>query len=82
MWCLSETLDDRSLETFIDFSLKTRFSIEYETWRGQRKEINERFKRTLAQRQTELHAKLEQESEGIRVELQAAVVDEVLKAYP
>jgi hypothetical protein len=66
----------------MEFSLKARFSIEYDTWKRQRKEMNERFKRTLTQRQTELHAKLEQESEGIRVGLQAAVVDEVLKTYP
>jgi hypothetical protein len=82
VWCLSENLDDWSLETLMGLSLSSRFSKEYDAWKQQRNRIKKRFQRALAQRQAELHAALEQESEGIKVNLREAVVGEAIKAIP
>jgi hypothetical protein len=82
VWCLSESLDDGSLDDLMCLSLKDRFSKQYDSWQTGRKSIKQRFQRALAERQAEQHARLEQESEGIKVELHKAVVDEVLKVFP
>ncbi|KAI0247518.1 hypothetical protein BJV78DRAFT_1380231 [Lactifluus subvellereus] len=81
-WCLSETLDDNTLENFMILGPGTRFSKEYDAWKRRRKEITQRFKRTLARRQTDLHVILERDSEDTKAKLRAAVVGEVLKAFP
>lgn len=82
MWCLSETLEDGSLETLMRLGLSTRFPKEHDSWRRQRIEIKERFRRVLAQRQEELHGILEQDSKNIQAKLQEAVISEVLKVFP
>jgi hypothetical protein len=82
VWCLSESLDDGSLDDLMRLSLKDRFLKQYDAWQRGRSNINQRFQRALTERQAELHAALEQESEGIKVELRKAVVGEVLKAFP
>jgi hypothetical protein len=82
VWCLSENLDDGSLETLMGLSLGSRFLKEYDAWKRQRNVIKQRFQRTLAQRQANLHTTLEQESEGLKVNLREIVVGEVLKAFP
>ncbi|KAI0250888.1 hypothetical protein BJV78DRAFT_1154831 [Lactifluus subvellereus] len=82
VWCLSETLDDGSLETLMRLGLSTRFPKEYDSWKRQRNEIMQRFRRALAQRQGELHVILEQGSKDIQAKLQEAVVSEVLKVFP
>ncbi|KAI0250862.1 hypothetical protein BJV78DRAFT_1127282, partial [Lactifluus subvellereus] len=74
-WCLSETLDDDALENFMILGPGTRFSKEYDAWKRRRKEVTQRFKRILAQRQTDLHVILERDSEETKAKLRAAVVD-------
>ncbi|KAI9460718.1 hypothetical protein F5148DRAFT_1377366 [Russula earlei] len=80
--CLSDTIDDKSLETLMELGLKSKFPSEYTNWRKAREEIAHRFQETLVTRQEEMNAKLEQDFEGIRVKLREAVVVEVLKAFP
>lgn len=82
VWCLSESLDDGSLDDLMCLSLKARFLKQYDAWKAGRSKIKQHFQSALAERQAELHATLEQDSEGIKVELRKAVVDEVLKAFP
>jgi hypothetical protein len=81
-WCLSETLDDDSLETFMILGPGTRFTREYDAWKRKRREIAQRFKSILSQRQTDLHVILERDSEDTKAKIRAAVVGEVLKAFP
>jgi hypothetical protein len=80
--CLSETIDDKSLESLMELGLKTEFQNEYADWTKGRKEISRRFKETLAKRQAEMNAKLQQGFEDMRVKLREAVIFEVLKAFP
>ncbi|KAI0297435.1 hypothetical protein BC826DRAFT_166673 [Russula brevipes] len=80
--CLSEKIDDNSLEILMGLGVNTRFPNEYATWERRRKEITQRFQETLANRQEEMHAKLEQTLEDIRARLREAVVTQVLKAFP
>jgi hypothetical protein len=81
-WCLSETLDDDSLETFMMLGPGTRFKSECKAWTRKRREIAKRFKRILSQRQTDRHVILERDSEDTQAKLRAAIVGEVLKAFP
>jgi hypothetical protein len=82
VWCLSESLDDGSLDDLMCLALRTRFSKEYDAWQRERNEIQQRFQKALTERQAELHVKLEQESEGIKQELRKYVVNDVLKTFP
>ena len=80
--CLSEKIDDASLDTMMKSGLETRFPEEYAAWQGRRKQILRRFYDTLAGRQVEMHAKLEQDLGNIRIKLCEAVTAEVLKPFP
>ena len=63
VWCLSETLDDSSLETLMRSGLSTRFPKEHDIWKRQRNEIGQRFRRALAQRQEGPHVKVKSEED-------------------
>jgi len=80
--CLSEEIDDKSLESLMELGLKTKFLNEYADWKKGRKEILQRIQGTLAKRQAEMNVKLEQDFEDIRVKLREAVIFEVLKEFP
>lgn len=80
--CLSEKIDDASLDTMMKSGLETRFPREYAAWEGRRKQILQRFCDTLTGRQAETHAKLEQDLENIKTKLWEAVTAEVLKPFP
>jgi hypothetical protein len=82
VWCLSETLDDSSLETLMHLGLSTRFLKEHDGWTQRRNEIIQRFQRALAQRKEQLHVMLRRYSTDIQAKLQEAVVSEVLKVFP
>jgi hypothetical protein len=62
--------------------LSTRFPEEYEAWEKRRTKIEKRFQKTLAERQEESHATLEQDSEDIQAKAREAVIGEILKAFP
>ena len=81
--CLSETLEDQALKTLMrTMTLGTRFPKEYEAWEKRRIEIEKRFQKTLAKRQKEFHATLEQTSGDIQVKVREAVIGEIVKAFP
>jgi len=80
--CLSEKIDDKSLEALIELGLRTRFPKECTAWERRRKEVIQGFRGAIAERQDEMHTKLEQSFADIRLKLQEAVVAEVLKAFP
>ncbi|KAH8977863.1 hypothetical protein EDB86DRAFT_2816692 [Lactarius hatsudake] len=81
--CLSEKFDSASLKSLLTaLSLRTRFPKEYEAWERSKNEIERRFQQILSQRKAEIHAKIEQDFEGIRVKVQRAVVGELLKTFP
>ena len=80
--CLSEKLEDKSLETLIELALDTRFSNECAAWKERRKDIMQGFQETLAERQGAMYAKIERDFEDIRVKIQEAVIVEVLEAFP
>jgi hypothetical protein len=80
--CLSEEIDDKSLETLMKLGLRDRFPNEFATWERLREEIRRRFKGTRTERQKDMRTMLERNLEDIKVELREAVIIEVLKAFP
>ena len=80
--CLSETLDDKAVKTLMRLGLSSRFPEEYEAWEKHRTKIEKRFKTTLAERQEETRATLEQGSGDIEARAREAVIVEILKAFP
>jgi hypothetical protein len=80
--CLSEKIDDKSLETLMKLSLIDRFPKEFATWERRRGEIIQRFQGIRTERQNEMYIMLERNLEDINVELREAVIIEVLKAFP
>ena len=75
--CLSEEIEDEPLETLIELSLRARFPNACTTWERRRKEVMQSFQGTITERQVEMHVRLEQNFEDLRVKLQKAVVAEV-----
>ena len=59
-----------------------RFPKEFATWERRRGEIIQRFQGIRTERQKEMYTKLEGDLKDINVELQEAVIIEVLKAFP
>jgi hypothetical protein len=82
VFCLSEKIDDNSLETLMTLGLSDRFSNEFTTWERRRKEVTQRFQATFTERQKEMHTILERNLKDIKVALREAVIIEVLKAFP
>ena len=82
MLCLSETLDDKAVKTLMRLGLSARFPEEYEAWEKRKTKIEKRFQKTLAERQEETHATLEQDSGDIEAKARDAVIVEILKAFP
>ena len=80
--CLSDKIEDQLLEALMRLVLRTGFPDECTAWERRRKEVMQGFRGTITERQAEMHVKLEQSFEDIRVKLQEAVVAEVLKAFP
>jgi hypothetical protein len=80
--CLSEKIEDKPLEALMKIGLRARFSNECKAWERRRKEVMQGFRGTITEKQAEMHVKLEQSFEDIRIKLQDAVVAEVLKAFP
>lgn len=80
--CLSEKIDDKSLETLMKLGLIDRFPKEFAMWERRRGEITKRFHGIRTERQDELHIRLEHDLEDINLELREAVIIEVLKAFP
>ncbi|KAI9455071.1 hypothetical protein BJY52DRAFT_1388982, partial [Lactarius psammicola] len=81
--CLSEDLDSASLKPLIaTLDLSTRFPKEYKAWEKGKNEIERRFQQIISLRKAEIHAKIEQEFDGIRVTVQRAIVSELLKIFP
>jgi hypothetical protein len=80
--CLSEKIDDRSLETLMKLGLIDRFPKEFATWERHRGGIIQRFRDIRTERQNEMHTMFERNLEDIKVKLREAVVIEVLKAFP
>ena len=82
MLCLSEEVDDESLETLMKLGLSDRFPNEFARWERRREEIAQHFRETCSKQQKEMLTKLVQIFENIKVRLRQAVVVEVLKAFP
>ena len=82
MLCLSERIDDKSLETLMKLGLMNRFPKEFATWENFRGEIIQRFQEIRTERQNEMHMMLERNLQDINVELRKAVIIDVLKAFP
>ena len=82
MLCLSEKIDDKSLEVLMKLGLNDRFPKEFATWERLREQTIQRFQGIRTERQNEMHIKLERDLEDINAELWEAVVIEVLKAFP
>ena len=80
--CISEKVDDKSLETLMELGLIDRFPKEFATWERHRAEIIQHFREIRTERQNEMHIMLERNLEDINVELREAVIIEVLKAFP
>ncbi|KAI9455142.1 hypothetical protein BJY52DRAFT_1122187 [Lactarius psammicola] len=81
--CLSEDFDSASLKPLITtLGLSTRFSKEYKAWEGGKNKIERRFQKIISLRKAEIHAKIEQDFDGIRVTVQRTVVSELLKIFP
>ena len=80
--CLSEKMDDKSLETLMKLGLINRFPKEFAMWERRRGEIMQRFRGIRTDRQNEMHTMLERDLEDIKVKLRKAVIIEVLKAFP
>ena len=80
--CISEKIDDKSLETLMELGLIDRFPKEFATWERRRAEIIQHFRGIRTERQNEMHIMLERNLEDINVELREAVIIEVLKAFP
>ena len=82
MLCLSEKINDNSLEMLIKLGLRYRFPNAFATWERRREEITQHFQGTLTEREREMRTTLEQNSEDTKVKLREAVIIEVLKAFP
>ena len=82
MLCLSEKIDDESLEILMKLGLRDRFPNEFAAWERRREEIKQRFLGSRTERQKEMHTNLERNFEDIKVRLREAVIIEVLKAFP
>jgi hypothetical protein len=80
--CLSEKIDDESLEILMKLGLRDRFPNEFAAWERRREEIKQRFLGSRTERQKKVHANLERNFEDIKVRLREAVIIEVLKAFP
>lgn len=80
--CLSEEIDDKSLETLMKLGLRDRFPNEFTTWERCTKEIKRHFQETRTDRQKEMYAMLERNLDDIKVKLREAVINEVLNAFP
>ena len=80
--CLSEEIDDKSLETLIKLGPRDRFPNEFATWERCRKEIKRNFEGTRTDRQGAMYAMLERNLDDIKVILREAVINEVLNAFP
>jgi hypothetical protein len=80
--CLSEKIDDKSLETLMKLGPSDRFPKEFATWERHRKELMQHFQGMRTERQKEMHMMLERNLEAIKVKLREAVIIEVLKAFP
>ena len=80
--CISEKIDDESLDSLMKLGLSDRFPKEFAMWERCRGEIVQHFQGVRTERQKEVHIKLERDLENINVELQEAVIVEVLKAFP
>ncbi|KAH9029436.1 hypothetical protein EDB85DRAFT_2251894, partial [Lactarius pseudohatsudake] len=79
--CLPKKFDSASLKSLVTtLSLGTRFPKEYETWERGKNKI--RFQQIISKRKEEMHAKIEQDFEGIQAKVQRAVVSEILKTFP
>ena len=82
MLCLSEKIDDKSLETLMKLALIDRFPNEFATWEKRRGEVIQRFQGIRTERQNEVYIMLERNLEDINVGLREAVIIEVLKSFP
>jgi len=80
--CLSEKIDDRSLQTLMKLGLIDRFPKEFATWEQHREGIIRCFQDIHTERQNEMHIMLDRNFEDIKVKLREAVIIEVLKAFP
>jgi len=80
--CLSEKIDDESLDTLMKLGPSDRFPKEFATWERRKGEINQRFQGTLAERQNEIHTILERNLKEFKIKLREAVIIEVLKEFP
>ena len=76
MFCLSETLDDKALETLMSIGLSARFPKECESWEERRIEIEKRCQNPYTKRRSEIPARSIQEM------VREAVIGEILKAFP
>ncbi|KAH9988133.1 hypothetical protein BJV77DRAFT_1061467 [Russula vinacea] len=77
--CLSEKIDDKSLETLMKLGPSDRFPKEFATWERHRKEITQRFQGTRTERQKEMHTMLERNFEDTKVNIQEGVIIEGIK---
>lgn len=80
--CLSEKIDDKSLETLMGLGLINRFPKEFAKWERHREEIIQRCRDIRTDRQNEMHTTLGRNLGDIKVKLREAVIVEVLKAFP
>ena len=80
--CLSDKIEDKSLEALMNIVLRKRLPDECTAWERRRKEVIQGFRGTITERQAEMRVKLEQNFEDIRVKLQEAVIADVLKTFP
>ena len=81
--CLSEKFDRGSLKPLITaLGLRTRFPKEFDAWESGKNEIERRFQKIFSQRKAEIHEKIEQDFEGVRIKVRRAVVNELLKTLP
>lgn len=81
--CLPEKFDGASLKSLVtELGLKTRFKKEYEAWEKSKNEIEPRFQQIVSKRKAEMHTKIEQDLEGMRVKVRRAVVSELLTTFP
>jgi hypothetical protein len=80
--CLSEKIDEESLETLMKLGLNDRFPKEFATWEKHREGTIQRFRDIRTERQNEMHTILERSLEVMKAKLREAVIIEVLKAFP
>lgn len=84
MLCLSEKINDESLETLMTLGPSDWVPKEFATWKRRRTGIMQRFERTRTERQREIHTILERNREEFinKYRLREAVIMEVLNAVP